>query len=439
MSTAEPWLGRCHLTRKTDTGQEDYQATAAVFCQSPQDYEAKLRAFVAAKGYQLLWAETLYPAGEWIAKHPTERPAAALARAVHETNPVEISTLTAIGHAIEENQNDSYLIVEEIKDVKPLDMQMGIHPKRTVPEPLQDPLFGQPDPTEEEIKHYGSNNKVPPLKTYAILDAAKMPNLLTSMLEGSDLKYQSLFQGKSQEELKEVAPYLVELEEDNAFTRKLFTGPDGINGLWEKELGIYIRSRASFDEIRKHFRKFTRIQDENNKWFYFRFWEGSALHFYLNNLDPTGGASKLHALFAHLVHSYVIIANECVASFKLKDVPEAQPAILTIDDKDREIFSQFVWGKYKRKLIRVLRSEHEELYSTANEAKILDVADHARTLGFKSEISVYNFVRSYLFSTKMQIDFEEAFIASQGGSPTEHARRLWHALNQQEKESANNV
>src|SRR5690606_32829122 len=77
--------------------------------------------------------------------------------------------------------------------------------------------------------------------------------------------------------LKNHAPYLVELEDGNDFTRSLFTGVKGVLGLWDKELGIFIRSRAGFDEVRKHFRKFTKVQDEHGKWLYWRFWEGRKL------------------------------------------------------------------------------------------------------------------------------------------------------------------
>ena len=154
-----------------------------------------------------------------------------------------------------------------------------MHPKNTVPDALHDALFGQPEPSEVERAAFGED--MPPLATYAVLDAAKMPYLLTSLLESSGLRYQSLFQGQAQEELGEHAPYLVELKDSHDFTRRLFTGPDGINGLWEKELGIFIRSRASFDALRKHLRKFTRVQDEEGKWFLWRFWEGEYLSGYI--------------------------------------------------------------------------------------------------------------------------------------------------------------
>ncbi|MFV0644700.1 MAG: hypothetical protein ACK5NN_09415, partial [Sphingomonadaceae bacterium] len=40
------------------------------------------------------------------------------------------------------------------------------------------------------------------------------------------------------------------------------------------EPGIYVRSRGSLDDMWKHFRKFTRVQDESGKWAYLNFWHG---------------------------------------------------------------------------------------------------------------------------------------------------------------------
>jgi hypothetical protein len=163
----------------------------------------------------------------------------------------------------------AWLHVTDIGPVEPLDAQFGVHPKKTVPAALQDALFGQPAPSAAERAAFGEA----PLATYAVLDAAKLPYMLTGLLDTSGLRYQSLFQGAAQEELAEHAPYLVELKEDHDFTRRLFIGPDCPGGLWDRDLGIFLRTRAGFDALRGHLRKFTRLQDETGKWFYFRFWE----------------------------------------------------------------------------------------------------------------------------------------------------------------------
>ena len=165
------------------------------------------------------------------------------------------------------------LTVETIEGVEPLDMQFGVTAPLSVPDALQDALFGQPDPTEAEIAaHGGDPTCVPPLQTYAILDAAKVTNL-SDMLEASGLPHRCLFKGEAYEELKDVAPWIVQIKDGHNLIRNLFTQGDAGWHLWDSEPGIYIRSRASLDDLWSHFRKFTRIQDDTGKWFYFRFWE----------------------------------------------------------------------------------------------------------------------------------------------------------------------
>ena len=272
MSGFEAWIGNCHL--RQIEGEEEYQCQAAVWADSYDSFHARLAQHIESSGLKILWLEECHPVSQYLQRHGNPHKIGALARAVHQGHHVELSRLVAVGEAGEPKPPANYLIIEEIEGVEPLDLQFGVHPRKTVPDRLYEPLFGQPEPSDAEIGQYGSAEAVPPMRTYAILDAAKMPYLLTGFIERSELPYQCLFQGKAAEELKEHAPYLVELTEDNDFTAKLLTGPKGVNGLWEKELGVYVRSRAEFAEVRKHFRKFTRVQDEQGKWYYFRFWEG---------------------------------------------------------------------------------------------------------------------------------------------------------------------
>lgn len=150
------------------------------------------------------------------------------------------------------------LQIETIDGVEPLDAQLGVTEFKTVPDALYEPLFGQPDDTN--------------LHTYAILDAAKVPNL-PELLEVSGLEHRCLFKGDAYDELKDVAPWIVQLADENNFTRNLFTRSDAPWHVWDNEPGIYIRSAASLGDLWKHLRKFTKLQDEQGKWFYFRFWE----------------------------------------------------------------------------------------------------------------------------------------------------------------------
>lgn len=165
------------------------------------------------------------------------------------------------------------LITATIMGVEPLDAQLGVFPKKTVPDALYEALFGQPAPTEAEISAAGGDtNAVPPLRTYAVLDAAKITNL-PELLERSGLEHLCLFKGKAFEELKNVAPWIVALEPENNFTRLLFTDGDSEHYLWRVGTDLYIRSEVDLTTIAHHLRKFTRVQKEDGKFLYLRFFE----------------------------------------------------------------------------------------------------------------------------------------------------------------------
>lgn len=167
------------------------------------------------------------------------------------------------------------LTIEMIVDVVPLDTQLGVTEPCAVPAALQELIFGQPAATgAQTAPHHNGSDELLPLNTYAILDAAKVKNL-PEMLDTSTLPYRCLFKGDAFDELKDVAPWIVQLKDKAAFTRNLFTESDAPWHLWGQEAGIYVRSRCSLHDLWKHFRKFTRICDEDGKWFYWRFWEGA--------------------------------------------------------------------------------------------------------------------------------------------------------------------
>lgn len=155
-----------------------------------------------------------------------------------------------------------------IRDVTPLDNQIGASPKKTVPDALYPALFGQRAP-DASVREDPENLRK--LHTYAILDAARVTNL-PELLERSSLQHRCLFKDKAYDDLNNVAPWIVRLEENNSFTRNLFTRSDAPRHLWDTKPGLYVRSDATLDDMYRHFRKFTRIQDEDEKWHFLAFW-----------------------------------------------------------------------------------------------------------------------------------------------------------------------
>lgn len=163
------------------------------------------------------------------------------------------------------------LTLESRDDLKLLDAQRGVHPRRIVPEDLQDTLFPE-----------GETDTV----LYAILDAAKVDNL-QDMLESEMLPHRCLFKGDAEEQYGDVAPWLVVLSEVDNLTRMLLTHLDGEDTPWNIarfEPGILFRASPDFDAVWRHWRRFYRLKHEAGSTFYFRFWEPGPMAAYLAHI-----------------------------------------------------------------------------------------------------------------------------------------------------------
>ncbi len=235
-----------------------------------------------------------------------------------------------------EKPAESPLLIEIIDGVEPLDDQFGVAVPKTVPDALYEALFGQPEPTKDELANSkGDSAKVPPLHTYAILDAAKVTNL-PEMLDTSGLDHRCLFKGKAEDELKSVAPWLVRLQDGNTFNRNMFTLSTTPWHLWGSEPGIYLRSRGTLDDVWKHFRKLTKVQDENQKWYYFRYWErqvlanlGSGLFDDLANAMFFSRGVEIKGIFViDITASKVLQYQPCHTTFATNAVPRLSTAFL---------------------------------------------------------------------------------------------------------------
>lgn len=340
MNDFEAWIGDCHL-RETDGGE--YRCQAAVWTNDADAFRTRLAAHVETQGYSLVWVEECHPAPQYLQRHGGElRYVGPLARTVHPGHHVELSRLVAVG-AEGGSDSGSHLKFEEIEGVEPLGFQVGVDEAQTVPEALQKPLFGQPAPTEAEIAQYGGVDGVPAMKVYAILDAGKVAHLCTSM-EDFNCAYECLFQGAAEKEMRDAAPYIVELGPHDGFTRHVFSASGMPRDIWGKEAGIFIRSRMSIFDLRKHFRRFTRIQVEADKrWIYFRFWEPTMIPYFLRGAEK----DSLEAFFSCEFELHTIDDAGKWQRITLCNRPsEIRSKTITMKEQDFKSFKIYVHMRY---------------------------------------------------------------------------------------------
>ena len=126
----------------------------------------------------------------------------------------------------------------------------------------------------------------PGVEVFALVDAARNERIFPAV-SGCKLESECLYIGDIPFELKQVAPYLVQLQKDDPFTAALIT--DG----WEDHWGIYMWAPAKLHDLQQHFRKFLTVTDEMGKQLVFRYYDPRVFRAYL----PTCNAEELDQMF----------------------------------------------------------------------------------------------------------------------------------------------
>ena len=114
----------------------------------------------------------------------------------------------------------------------------------------------------------------PGAAVYGLIDAAQDPEILALIQEGN-CPFESLYQGESALVMASVAPYLIQLAPNTTLLETLI-----VRG-WGKNWGIYIRSRMSLPDLRRHLRRFTMVELPDGESAYFRFYDPRVFRVYI--------------------------------------------------------------------------------------------------------------------------------------------------------------
>jgi hypothetical protein len=129
---------------------------------------------------------------------------------------------------------------------------------------------------------------------FAVLDAARNPRIHPMILE-CGMRYACLYAGAIPVELAKVAPYVVRLSPTHAATLEL------LEAGWGDSWGVFACTAADVETVRRHLRRFLRVQREDGRTMIFRYYDPRVLRVYL----PTCTASELATFFGPLARFVV--------------------------------------------------------------------------------------------------------------------------------------
>ncbi|XXT23154.1 DUF4123 domain-containing protein [Sorangium sp. So ce429] len=113
-----------------------------------------------------------------------------------------------------------------------------------------------------------------PTTLYALLDGAR-DRSISRRIRASELPSRSLYEGERGEELAPFGPYLIELP-SAAQVVESWLRED-----WGNSHGVFLTSKESFAAVRRHLRRFLRVQLEDGREVYFRFYDPRVLRLFL--------------------------------------------------------------------------------------------------------------------------------------------------------------
>lgn len=110
---------------------------------------------------------------------------------------------------------------------------------------------------------------------YAILDGAQNENLLDLLQGGDGPEFRCLLPGELEPDMAEVAPYLVQLEPESAFTHWLMTQG------WGQNWGIFLVSEKTLAPLWQALRRQVLTYGPDLEPMYFRFYDPRVLREFL--------------------------------------------------------------------------------------------------------------------------------------------------------------
>ncbi len=146
------------------------------------------------------------------------------------------------------------------------------------------PAPGPPDRLIRLLWQAGAGGRPP--EVFALVDAAREPHVYP-LIRRSKLDHRCLFLGKVHPRLARAAPYLIHLGQRSPFTRELLAAG------WGRSWGIFVRSAVILQDLRRHFRRFLQVRDEEGRKLFFRFYDPRVLRVYL----PTCNRGELEYVF----------------------------------------------------------------------------------------------------------------------------------------------
>lgn len=383
------WIGFCQISNVNERELGRFQCFVAVFAESADDVEMTLKQYLEKHSQYLVEIDNVFPIMGWLNQYGHNPIVMDLAKKVSNSQRVAFGPSTKLANEPEPTLSSPYLTVTEY-EISPLADQSNtpLQYKEWIAPKLKAVLFDQ----SEQRKR---------LRTYFIVDPTLRKKVVGEFDLDNDrlgIPLKCLFKGDKGEELKEAAPYLLEMtlpeEVLGNFDHVPSFHKDFFGKFWGQDTGIFIRTTAMFDEVLNHFRRFTKVQMEADKrWVFFRFWDPRTISTFLEVLDEND-ANKFMASFQIINPAVSSLTTYQITNPVNEEQYRTLPALL-MKDKYIKAFSEYRMNVFIAKLDDFVSEQSDtfaKLDDVEKKQRLYEHVKESNHFNIKIEQAVANFV-----------------------------------------------
>ncbi len=287
-SHGTPWILSCEAMKTGADVQERYELRVAVLLESHQQLDEMMTTLLMYSCYLCIFSDEIKPIVHYLEDAEFyDQVAIELSQQVSKKNPIVFQKIRLISS--ESLLTDKQFLTFTEHDIPPLPEQdhLPFWEKQWITDELKAQLFADPD------------SKAPLLRTYLIIDGGLYSDRTGFYYFSdsiTDVQIACMYTGEAAENLKHVAPYLIDvtLSKDADKYSILDFHNRYFEKCWGQNVGVFIRTTATFEEVHKHFRKFMRAMDEETgKWCFFRFHDPRVVVDYFQSINDWAERCKL--------------------------------------------------------------------------------------------------------------------------------------------------